>query len=444
MLQESPHQRSNIYQVMEQVCLLRGTEIPIPDVYPALPAPPDPHPQIYRDAPDASSIPIPSPILQPADSPTNPVQFLPEVPPMRRGRPAARLPSSSASRGHSERPCVAHDHPQASSGSPLGSTVSPLGSTVSPPPLHSLQPADMAARFAPRPFDLNSGSSFNFADTPSSSNPSPTKNIEALANSSFTVRSPLSTHSVRHSLSQNSNEVTVPVSVGDLFIHSPTPHRPNMISTGTMTSPAVSPASAKLTSSSLDLPNRAASSRNSLPCPPREPTASEDLINFVNSNASRQSVRPASVHIASYMDFLRDLESSPSGIIKADHSRPPSSQATASSRPHSSGSSNADLSQFDKDTRERLEVYRRRVKETTTEKLAPTILQNTVHRLLNKSSSDNDSPQPESQRSSSKPPKPYKPARLMDNVKSSAIPPKTDRRDFEKAFEQRFPSVNSS
>ena len=32
MLRESPQQRPNIYQVIREVCLIRGTDIPIKDV----------------------------------------------------------------------------------------------------------------------------------------------------------------------------------------------------------------------------------------------------------------------------------------------------------------------------------------------------------------------------------------------------------------------------
>ena len=32
MLQEKPNSRPNIYQVVKEVCIMQGTEIPIPDV----------------------------------------------------------------------------------------------------------------------------------------------------------------------------------------------------------------------------------------------------------------------------------------------------------------------------------------------------------------------------------------------------------------------------
>lgn len=90
MLKEDPRNRPNIYQVVKEVCSMRGAEVPIKDIYAnrthsearrneALPSPED-----------MSSAPVG---LQKA-TPQVQVQALPDIAPMRRGRPTA--PASKA------------------------------------------------------------------------------------------------------------------------------------------------------------------------------------------------------------------------------------------------------------------------------------------------------------------------------------------------------------
>ena len=105
-LKEDPKQRPNIYQVIKEVCRLRGTEVPIKDIYTgrtasearkneALPAP-------VNTTTSASSIGLQR------TAPQVNVQSIPDIAPMRRGRPtgatslaakAGPKPTSSPARG---------------------------------------------------------------------------------------------------------------------------------------------------------------------------------------------------------------------------------------------------------------------------------------------------------------------------------------------------------
>jgi AP2-associated kinase len=85
MLKENPQQRPNIFQVVKEVCGMRGTDVPIKDIYTgrtasearrnqALPSP-------GQEATAAIGLQKTAPPVQ--------VQTIPDIAPMRRGRPAA-------------------------------------------------------------------------------------------------------------------------------------------------------------------------------------------------------------------------------------------------------------------------------------------------------------------------------------------------------------------
>ncbi|KAH9827468.1 serine/threonine kinase ARK1 [Teratosphaeria destructans] len=84
MLKEKPQDRPNIYQVIKEVCNMRGTEVPIKDIYANRT-----HSEARRNESLPSQDTPAAPIgLQKAE-PQVSVQSIPEIAPMRRGRPQA-------------------------------------------------------------------------------------------------------------------------------------------------------------------------------------------------------------------------------------------------------------------------------------------------------------------------------------------------------------------
>lgn len=104
MLKEDPKQRPNIYQVMKEVCSMRGVEVPIKDIYAN---------RTHSEARRNEHLPEPDPPLSNPPvglqkvAPKVQVQSIPDIAPMRRGRPTstaaqaptAAKPSPSPARG---------------------------------------------------------------------------------------------------------------------------------------------------------------------------------------------------------------------------------------------------------------------------------------------------------------------------------------------------------
>ncbi|KAI5288354.1 hypothetical protein KEM54_005270 [Ascosphaera aggregata] len=87
MLQENPQRRPNIYQVLKESCYMRGKECPIPDC----------EPRLVAETVAASPSPVLSRGATPGANFTPPIQetpIVPEITPMRRGRPAKPVPST--------------------------------------------------------------------------------------------------------------------------------------------------------------------------------------------------------------------------------------------------------------------------------------------------------------------------------------------------------------
>jgi AP2-associated kinase len=86
MLKEDPKQRPNIYQVVKEVCSMRGTEVPIKDIYAD---------RTQSEARRTQELPNPSPPMSSPGiglqktAPQVQVQSIPDIAPMRRGRPTA-------------------------------------------------------------------------------------------------------------------------------------------------------------------------------------------------------------------------------------------------------------------------------------------------------------------------------------------------------------------
>ncbi|OWP06043.1 serine/threonine protein kinase [Marssonina coronariae] len=112
MLKENPRSRPNIYQVLREACLMQGLEVPIEDIY-AGRTHSESRMQPQAPPTEAAGAPI---AVGAVYSPPPPVQqVIPDVVPMRRGRPAASQaqavpkPSTSPMRGATNDPWASLD-----------------------------------------------------------------------------------------------------------------------------------------------------------------------------------------------------------------------------------------------------------------------------------------------------------------------------------------------
>lgn len=83
MLKEDPKKRPNIYEVIRDVCKMRGTEVPIKDIYAQ---------RTHSEARRNESLPVADPPMKlglSKQAPAAEVQSIPDIAPMRRGRPGA-------------------------------------------------------------------------------------------------------------------------------------------------------------------------------------------------------------------------------------------------------------------------------------------------------------------------------------------------------------------
>ncbi|KAH8784316.1 serine/threonine protein kinase-like protein [Hyaloscypha finlandica] len=363
MLKENPKSRPNIYQVLREACLMQGIEVPIKDIYVGrtqsetrrnqqLPSPPD----------HASTPPIVGAVFSP---PPSQQQIIPDVVPMRRGRPTA------SSQGHGPKP----------SPSPLRGTANDpfkaLDSKSPPGPVD-----EISNRFPSLDqFSLlHDGGKFDFDKA------SPTKATmprdlgqrvtEKLADDAFAspalpaLRTPMGTSSKppatvvsRAQQIISSNPELKAVASLPSVVHQPTPTRPfnsSYVSQGTMTSPTPPPTGQPVKynpapvqrfpatndhhrSSSLPRNQEAANSRTQFLRPeenvslqssaPRTPTftpqphharhpsssrpsleggrpSNEVLDPIARTKSSNSRPRPASTYLESHMDFLREKEAS--------------------------------------------------------------------------------------------------------------------------------------
>ena len=101
MLKEDPKHRPNIYRVIKEACSMRGTDVPIKDIYAN---------RTHSEARRNESLPSLEPVMSVGlqiEAPQVQVQAIPEIAPMRRGRPTAPAtqapvaarPSPSPARG---------------------------------------------------------------------------------------------------------------------------------------------------------------------------------------------------------------------------------------------------------------------------------------------------------------------------------------------------------
>ncbi|KAI9737518.1 MAG: hypothetical protein M1834_009673 [Cirrosporium novae-zelandiae] len=239
MLREKPAQRPNIYQVICEVCSMRGTTVPIKDIYSGQ-AQPENRRNQQLPSPELSG--SPPPIVGGVFQAPAPVekQVIPDIVPMRRGRPSNPSPAPA--------------------------------SKPSPSPLRDLQNDPFAALDAkPMPGDElsarfptldqfalmhDTGNKFEFDHAISSSPPKPDhisqKVTNALADEAFArVGEPQPPEKPPRPTSMQTapRQSERPGNVKDMskapgtppVLYQPQPTRPSMVSVGTMTTPSSSP-----------------------------------------------------------------------------------------------------------------------------------------------------------------------------------------------------------
>ncbi|KAF2657067.1 hypothetical protein K491DRAFT_777501 [Lophiostoma macrostomum CBS 122681] len=255
MLRENPQLRPNIYQVVVEVCSMRHRNVPIKDIYSNRTQSEDRrNQQLPSIEADVTSPPI---IGLQKVAPVQQVQSIPDIAPMRRGRPTAPVQQSPAARP---------------SPSPMRGTASdPFAALDSQNvQVRSAAADELAARFPSLDeFSLlhDRGQKFEFGQGPATA-PDPKQDAiskkvtQALADEAFALPTITKTESAptpRPSSNVPSTGVSRSTSIkkpsapresarsSNPSIKHPVPQRPvNMVSTGMQTSPAPSPAPQKL------------------------------------------------------------------------------------------------------------------------------------------------------------------------------------------------------
>ncbi|KLU89365.1 NAK protein kinase [Magnaporthiopsis poae ATCC 64411] len=189
MLKESRDARPNIYQVLREGCAMQGREVPIKDIYTG-----KPRPEAHTGAkpPTAVEKPLPAPVVGASFAAApKPQQAIPEVVPMRRGRPQQPAASQPAAPKPSPSPRITNDDPFAA--------LDGKSSSLPKPGASFGKPADeLSSRFPTLDqFSLlhDHGATFNFDEQLKSPDATRTRDLdqrvtERLADEVFSVRSP--------------------------------------------------------------------------------------------------------------------------------------------------------------------------------------------------------------------------------------------------------------
>ncbi|KAF8470537.1 hypothetical protein BDZ91DRAFT_840709 [Kalaharituber pfeilii] len=342
MLRELPSQRPNIYQVLREICAMRGKEVPIKDIYSGRTTSGKP---VDRPLASQQITQPPSVIAYQAPQVPQP-QVLPDIIPMRRGRPTksphSGISASPQIRAVSTDPFAALDNSSLIQFPPQDELSARFPSVEQFSLLH-----DSGAKFEFKEFNPDSPTAF---PSPTPAKDLSTRVMERLADDVF-AQPPLTSHKSSTAETKLRESVEDRISGTQPTLYQPQPQRPSVVSTGTMTSPvhSSSPSPDKLNmrvsdalsqphsrpqSRSLDhqplaaslpkqqrsvyldthrttsqaLPRGPSSSRPSLEF--HRPASSADLLgNGSNSKQGNTKIRPNSVYIESNIDFLRDLDS---------------------------------------------------------------------------------------------------------------------------------------
>lgn len=248
MLREDPRQRPNIYQVVSEVCSMRGTPVPIKDVCLSI-VWQSSHDtkirQIYAqrtqsEARGNQKLPdLTSPVASPPPagishaSPIKQKQVIPDIAPMRRGRPTA-----------SQQPVAAKPGPATAQSDPFAALDSASNT------IRARAVDELSAKFPSLDeFSIahEQGTGFNFSSSKPHRNDPVTS---ALADEVFAR--PASARDTpppkpEPTPTQGYSQTTKPSAAGPKadappkpkpLLHQPVPQRPNYASTGTMTSPS--------------------------------------------------------------------------------------------------------------------------------------------------------------------------------------------------------------
>ncbi|KAF2824734.1 Ark1/Prk1 family protein kinase Ppk30 [Ophiobolus disseminans] len=370
MLRENPQQRPNIYQVIAEVCSMRHRAVPIKDIYSdRTPSEARRNQQLPpRDA-DVASAPVVG--LQKV-APIKQVQQIPDITPMRRGRPAGPAPQPPAAKP---------------SPSPMRGTASDPFAALDSQDVQVRRAAadELAARFPSLDeFSLlhDRGQKFEFGQTPTTPDPALSKRVvEALADDAFALppvskvdsapatKPPSTVPSTVVSRSASVKKAAKPSRDGprtsNPTIVQPIPQHVGMVSTGVQTSPRSSPipqqqklpdvssrpiwkvpavashsrtmsqprplekplgspslrpefalparptmeSRSRSHMSNLSIPKSPASSRPSLEG--QRPSAMDLGTSLDRARSANSNARPASMYVESNLDYLRDREMAP-------------------------------------------------------------------------------------------------------------------------------------
>ncbi|CAG7924012.1 unnamed protein product [Penicillium olsonii] len=237
MLKEDPRNRPNIYEVVREVCKMQGKDVPIKDIYSN---------RSHSEARKYQELP-PTPTEAPAPGakfspPVQETEIIPEIAPMRRGRPG----KPQASELGSSRPS-----PSPFKGGAGGSSNDPFAALDGDS--SRKKAAEEAARRFPSldQFDIlhEKGDKFEFERTveaKADDEDLSQRLTNALADDAFARRaSPERAPNPVYKRPSQASPVRAPVSREAprqaTPLYQPTPQRPTMVSTGTMTSPAPTP-----------------------------------------------------------------------------------------------------------------------------------------------------------------------------------------------------------
>ncbi|KAI9934261.1 hypothetical protein MW887_005335 [Aspergillus wentii] len=238
MLKENPQKRPNIYEVIREVCLMQGKEVPIRDIYSG---------RSTSEARRYQELP-PSPTEAPQigavfSPPVQETQIIPEIAPMRRGRPArpdtsqhnSAKPSPSPYRGSTD-PFAALD------GKSRGSTEEFANRFPSLDQFQILHEKggkfDFEPTVAENPEDENLSQRLTNALADDAFAKRPSSEDEPVRESSINRRSQIpSSSDVKLAQPRNTREE----SRQQTPLYQPVPQKPVMVSTGTMTSPPATP-----------------------------------------------------------------------------------------------------------------------------------------------------------------------------------------------------------
>ncbi|KAJ5514717.1 hypothetical protein N7463_004269 [Penicillium fimorum] len=238
MLKEDPRNRPNIYEVVREVCKMQGKEVPIKDIYSN---------RSVSEARKYQELP-PTPTDTPAvgavfSPPMQETEIIPEIAPMRRGRPG----KSQSSQPTSERPS-----PSPYRATAEGSSNDPFAA-LDGGAARRKTAEEMSKRFPSLDqFDIlhEKGDKFEFEPTVESKPEDEDLSrrlTNALADDAFArrvspERAPKPAHKRPSQASPvrapNLREIPTPQAIP---LYQPTPQRPAMVSTGTMTSPIQTP-----------------------------------------------------------------------------------------------------------------------------------------------------------------------------------------------------------